>query len=99
MPGDAWRPYYRNMALAGLLPSERCSPLCRGSTRHARWSIHFTGDVIGRSNATLVPSVTIGRDSLIGAGIVVVRDVPDRAVVVGNPGDPIKTLAELPYES
>lgn len=51
------------------------------------------------ANATLLPGVTIGRDSLIGAGTVVVRDVPDRAVVVGNPGDPIKTLAELPYES
>lgn len=51
------------------------------------------------ANATVLPGVTIGRDSLIGAGTVVVRDVPDRAVVVGNPGDRIKTLAELPYES
>ncbi len=49
------------------------------------------------ANATILPGLTIGCDSLIGAGSVVVRDVPDRTVVVGNPGQQIKTLAELPY--
>ena len=36
------------------------------------------------SNATLLP-VTIGRDSVVGAGSVVTKDVPPGAVVAGNP--------------
>lgn len=37
------------------------------------------------SNATIVCGVTIGAMALVGAGAVVVRDVPDHAIVVGNP--------------
>jgi acetyltransferase-like isoleucine patch superfamily enzyme len=36
-------------------------------------------------NATILPGVEIGAGALIGAGTVVVRDVPAGAVVVGNP--------------
>ena len=44
--------------------------------------------IIG-SNVTLLP-VTIGSNSEIGAGAVIVEDVPDNAIVVGNPGKVIK---------
>ena len=37
------------------------------------------------ANATIVCGVTIGEYALIGAGSVVVRDVPPFALVVGNP--------------
>ena len=37
------------------------------------------------SNATVVCGVTIGRKALVGAGAVVTKDVPDHAIVVGNP--------------
>jgi maltose O-acetyltransferase len=33
----------------------------------------------------ILPGVTIGRGSVVGAGSVVTRDVPDGAVVYGNP--------------
>lgn len=38
------------------------------------------------ANATILPGVTIGAGAMIGAGAVVTRDVPPRAVIVGNPG-------------
>lgn len=37
------------------------------------------------SNATILPGITIGERSLVGAGAVVTKDVPDGATVVGNP--------------
>ena len=35
--------------------------------------------------AVLMPGVTIGENALVGAGAVVTTDVPDKAIVVGNP--------------
>lgn len=37
------------------------------------------------ANATIVCGTTIGQYAMIGAGAVVTRDVPDHALVVGNP--------------
>jgi len=42
------------------------------------------GATIG-ANATIVCGVTIGRYAMIGAGAVVTKNVPDHALVVGNP--------------
>ncbi len=36
-------------------------------------------------NATILPGIRIGRDALVGAGAVVTKDVPENAIVVGNP--------------
>lgn len=38
------------------------------------------------ANCTIVCGVTIGRYAFVGAGTVVTKDVPDYALVVGNPG-------------
>jgi len=38
------------------------------------------------ANCTIVCGVTIGEYAFIGAGAVVVKDVPDFALIVGNPG-------------
>lgn len=54
----------------------------------------LTGAKIG-ANATLLPGVVIGRNALVGAGSVVVHDVPDNKVVVGNPARVIKDITEL----
>ena len=42
------------------------------------------GATIG-ANATIVCGVRVGEGAFVGAGSVVVRDVPDYALVVGNP--------------
>ena len=42
------------------------------------------------ANATIIGGVKIGNNSVIGAGAVVVKDVPENAVVVGNPARVIK---------
>lgn len=45
------------------------------------------------SNATILCGITIGENSLIGAGSVVTKNVPPNVVVAGNPAKVIKTLA------
>lgn len=37
------------------------------------------------ANATILPGIRIGRNALIGAGAVVTKDVPENAIMVGNP--------------
>ena len=44
------------------------------------------------ANATLLPGLTVGEKSMIGAGSVVTRDVPSNVVVAGNPARIIKKL-------
>jgi acetyltransferase-like isoleucine patch superfamily enzyme len=47
------------------------------------------------ANSTILPGVEIGEDSLVGAGSVVVHDVPAGAVVAGSPARVIKQVADL----
>lgn len=42
------------------------------------------------ANSTILPGVTIGEKSVIGAGSVVVNDIPPMCIAVGNPCRPIK---------
>ncbi len=42
------------------------------------------GATIG-ANATILCGVTIGSYAMVGAGSVVTRDIPDQALVIGNP--------------
>jgi len=46
------------------------------------------------ANATILPGITIGMKAMIGAGSVVTHDVPDHALVVGNPARIVKILKE-----
>ena len=47
------------------------------------------------ANATLLPGVEVGENALVGAGAVVVDDVPAGMVVVGNPARVVKAVADL----
>ena len=44
------------------------------------------------ANATILPGITIGKNAMVGAGAVVTKDVPDYAVVVGNPAKIIRYI-------
>jgi sugar O-acyltransferase (sialic acid O-acetyltransferase NeuD family) len=48
------------------------------------------GTLVG-AGSTILPGVKIGKWSTIGAGSVIIDDVPDDAVVVGNPGRVIRS--------
>jgi acetyltransferase-like isoleucine patch superfamily enzyme len=42
----------------------------------------------------LLPGIEVGEEAFIGAGAVVIRDVPPKSVVVGNPARPIRDVPE-----
>lgn len=46
-------------------------------------------------NVTLLPFITIGEMALIGAGSVVTRDIPPRALAYGNPARVVGTIDDL----
>ena len=37
------------------------------------------------ATATILPDIKIGKYSIVGAGAVVTKNVPDNTVVIGNP--------------
>ena len=47
--------------------------------------------IIG-SNVILLPNIRIGRNSVVGAGSVVISDVPPNSVVVGAPARPLGSV-------
>ena len=43
------------------------------------------------ANATILPGITIGKNAMIGAGSVVLKDIPANTVWAGNPAKQIKS--------
>lgn len=66
-----------------------------GLQTEADWQVIPTlikkGASIG-SNATILCGITIGEDSIIGAGSVVTKEVPKQAIVAGNPARIIRNI-------
>lgn len=58
-------------------------PRVKGEWKLLRTTVK-RGASIG-ANSTLLAGVTIGEGALVGAGSVVTKNVPDKAVVAGNP--------------
>jgi acetyltransferase-like isoleucine patch superfamily enzyme len=69
-------------------------PRSRRVKETLRGPIVRAGAMVG-ANATLLPGIVIGRRALIGAGSVVVADVPDGAVVAGNPARIIRRISDI----
>jgi len=71
-------------------------PKCKYPQRGAEFytlTLVKEGSSIG-ANATIICGNTIGKHTLIGAGSVVTKDVPDYALVVGNPAKIIGWVSE-----
>ena len=49
------------------------------------------------ANSTVIGKVNIGNNVIVGAGSVVVKDIPDNSVVVGNPARVIRSIRESDY--
>ena len=53
------------------------------------------GDNVWLGGAVVVcPGVTIGRDTVVGAGSVVTRDLPPGVLAVGNPARVVRSIAD-----
>ena len=50
------------------------------------------------AGATILPGICIGEHAIVGAASVVTKDVPDCAVVVGNPAKVVKMLEVERYK-
>ncbi|MFC1631548.1 acyltransferase [Candidatus Omnitrophota bacterium] len=75
----------------GVMIANDLHPVC---TRCMQGPTIKKGARIG-INATLLPAIVIGRNSLVGAGSVVTKDVPDNAVVFGAPAKVVAKLKNL----
>lgn len=51
------------------------------------------------SSAIILPGITIGENSIIGAGTVVTNNVPKERLIIGNPGKDIKSVREIKDEN
>jgi acetyltransferase-like isoleucine patch superfamily enzyme len=78
----------------GVVVANDPHPGCPLSKECMRGPVIESGAQIG-VNATLLPFVTVGRRSVVGAGSVVTKDVPRETVVVGNPARVVKSVYEL----
>ena len=60
--------------------------------------VHIGNRVWIGAGAIILPGVTIGDNSVIGAGSVVTKDIPSDVVAVGNPCRVLREINEYDYE-
>ncbi|MDD3403712.1 MAG: sugar O-acetyltransferase [Hespellia sp.] len=69
-------------------PDERAEGICINQSVHICDKVWFGGDV------KVLPGVTIGEGSIIGAGSVVTKSIPAGVIAVGNPCRVIRRITE-----
>lgn len=75
-----------------LTPTHPLNPVDRKNLWEGGLPITVEDNVWFGGGVTVLPGVTIGENSVIGAGAVVTRDIPANSVAVGNPAKVIKTI-------
>lgn len=69
----------------------------RGGTQFSL-PIRIEDDVWIGANAVILPGVTIGKNTVIGAGSVVTHDIPENCVAVGSPCRVLRQIGEKDKE-
>jgi maltose O-acetyltransferase len=75
-----------------LTPTHPLAPQPRRDKLEAAQPIKIGDNVWIGGGAIVLPGVTIGQNSVIGAGSVVTKDIPANVVAVGNPARIIRSL-------
>ena len=96
--GD-WTKFGPNVTIATaghpVLPSLRSGA---GSVLQYNKDVHVGRSVWVGAGTVILPGVTIGDNSVIGAGSVVTRDIPDNVVAAGNPCRVMREIGERDRE-
>ena len=84
-----------NVFIAPCVTTTNDNYMGRTEKRHAlmRGPTIRRGARVGGA-AVLLPGVEIGEEAFVGAGAVVLEDVPPRTVVVGNPARPLRQVSD-----
>jgi maltose O-acetyltransferase len=75
-----------------LTPTHPVEPEARKSGLEAAEPITVGDNVWLGGGVILLPGVSIGADTVVGAGSVVTRSLPERVVAVGNPARVVRNL-------
>ena len=73
------------------------SPTLRRYGLQYNKSVRIGENVWIGANATILPGVTIGDNSIIGGGAVVTHDIPSNVIAVGNPARILREITEDDY--
>ena len=69
-------------------------PVYREMVAHYSLPIHIGSNVWIGAHSVILPGVTIGENSVIGAGSIVTRDIPANVVAFGNPCRVMRKISE-----
>lgn len=73
-------------------------PELRKTGTQFSFPVRIEDDVWIGAGAIILPGVTIGRNSVIGAGSIVTKDIPENVVAVGNPCRILREITEQDKE-
>jgi acetyltransferase-like isoleucine patch superfamily enzyme len=78
----------------GFVPTNTPHPFCPERAKCIK-GVTVEDDVKIGANVTTAPGITIGRNSLIGIGSVIVRNVEPDSFMFGNPAKRLKSVYEI----
>jgi maltose O-acetyltransferase len=79
-----------------LTPTHPLDPDPRRDGWEAQEPVTIEDNVWLGGGVIVLPGVTIGRDTVVGAGAVVTKDLPAGVLAVGNPARVVRGLVEAP---
>jgi len=71
-----------------------CSIYTISTIDNKEGSVHLKENCKIGSHSTIMPNVTIGKNSIVGANSLVLKDIPDNVVAFGIPAKVIRKLDE-----